>query len=118
MPWAHCGRQLPDDVPCPTCGQRKPSWTLRLNQTRVFALGKRSDGDDAAQVAVLEEAARGGVPFCEKCARAAAARPDGRSSEAEDEVDREARAREADRREAGALELAARDGSSRCERAS
>lgn len=42
MPWAHCGRNLGDDVRvCPTCGRTKDRWTLVPSRTRVLRVGSR-----------------------------------------------------------------------------
>ncbi|RMG17057.1 MAG: hypothetical protein D6731_04785 [Planctomycetota bacterium] len=94
MPWQHCGRTMMDDEVCRTCGISKPKWTLKLDRTRLFALGKRHEGDELLQAEALREAAKNGAPFCEKC----------------EEYER---ARQAE--QAKALEQASRDGTPFCE---
>jgi hypothetical protein len=56
-----------DDQRCPSCGISKPAWTVRMDRTRLFALGKEWDGDPDSQVPVLLAASELGTPFCEKC---------------------------------------------------
>ena len=68
MPWLHCGATLLDDQrTCPTCGAGKQSWTTRLKNTRVLAIGERFRGDGEAQADVLLGAATNAAPFCEEC---------------------------------------------------
>ena len=35
MPWSHCGAEVPDTSPCPTCGITKEVWTLEFDVTPV-----------------------------------------------------------------------------------
>lgn len=68
MPWLHCGATLLDDQrTCPACGAAKQSWTTRLKNTKVLALGERFRGDGEAQADVLLGAAATAAPFCEEC---------------------------------------------------
>ena len=68
MPWLHCGATLLDDLrTCPKCGVAKQSWTTRLKNTKVLALGERFRGDGEAQADVLLGAAATAAPFCEEC---------------------------------------------------
>lgn len=41
MPWPHCGAEVSDDKPCPTCGLNKQEWTLKVEVTRVLRLGSQ-----------------------------------------------------------------------------
>lgn len=51
MPWDCCGAALPDSTPrCPACGKGKQRWTLRLNATKRFVLGKQAEDWDIEAV--------------------------------------------------------------------
>lgn len=41
MPWPHCEHPaISDDKACPTCGMTKAEWSIKVEVTRVFRLGK------------------------------------------------------------------------------
>lgn len=41
MPWPHCEHPaINDDLACPTCGMTKAEWSIKVEVTRVFRLGK------------------------------------------------------------------------------
>jgi hypothetical protein len=69
MPWEHCGESINEDhFRCPECGVSKGAWTIQVDQTRLFALGRGAwKGDVEAQVQALESAGEKGIPFCQKC---------------------------------------------------
>ena len=69
MPWTHCGELLNDDVPCPTCGHEKESYTIYFDKPRTFVVGKKKPwpGDEAAQIEALQSAHEDGAGFCEVC---------------------------------------------------
>ncbi len=41
MPWQHCGADVSDDQPCPSCGQTKEQWTVEWNVTRSLRVTRR-----------------------------------------------------------------------------
>ncbi|MGE0706725.1 MAG: hypothetical protein AB7N76_05065 [Planctomycetota bacterium] len=41
MPWPHCGNEINDDHPCPSCGLRKQEWTITFDATRKFKVSGR-----------------------------------------------------------------------------
>jgi hypothetical protein len=69
MPWQHCNNSISDDSRCPSCGANKAAWTLKLDSTRLFTLGKTWDGDPS-QAQVLKAAAQAGAAVCEQCEKA------------------------------------------------
>lgn len=59
MPWAHCGLEfILDDEPCPTCGVDKVDWTVQVDKTRTFVVGRGAKRDPWLDVALRDAAGR------------------------------------------------------------
>jgi hypothetical protein len=42
MGWTHCDAAVNDDEVCPVCGIAKAAWTVQLEATRTFTIGRRA----------------------------------------------------------------------------